>query len=140
MRQRTVDLLTLLGLAISLAAVWDMLARWELRLLTGVYLVWAMLGAATIVAVLLSRRIRQHVHAVCGGGTRLLWLRLTGAVLLFAIGWYVNGATLDVYGVESPLLAGNSIRIFALLVTMMLHVLYLGFTHRKPDEDHRLRR
>ena len=52
---------------------------------------------------------------------------------LFLLGWYVNGAMEALYGAESPVVADNGVRMFAVIATAVLHVYYLAFTRRKPD-------
>ena len=131
MTKRTLDALSLVGLAVSLTAVCDMLGRFESKILNSLYLIWGVACMAAVALVLLSYKARTNFHETCRGGSRLLWLRLAVSVLVFLLGWYVNAASVMAYGQDGPLVADNGIRMFSVIFTMVAHVFYFGFTKKK---------
>lgn len=133
MSKRTLDLLTLLGLAVSATAVCDMLARWEFMALKSLYLIWGIACVAAVALILLSSKGRSNFQETCRGGSRLLWLRLAISAAVFILGWYVNAASVSLYGADSSMVADNGIRMFAVIFTMVVHVFYFAFTKKKQD-------
>ena len=133
MSKRSLDWLTLLGLAVATTAVCDMLGRWEFMVLKSLYLIWGIACVAAVALILLSSKGRSNFQKSCRGGSRLLWLRLTISVAVFILGWYVNAASVSLYGADSPMVADNGIRMFAVIFTMVIHVLYFAFTKKKQD-------
>ena len=133
MNKRLLDGFTLLSLAVSATAVCDELARWDSAVLHVLYLCWGVAAAASVAIVLLFSKPRAAFQEACRAGSRLLWLRTALALLLFLLGWYVNGASAQLYGADSAQVAGNGARLFVMIFTLVAHVVYLGFTQRKPD-------
>ena len=131
LNRRTLDLLTLIGLAVSLAAVCDMLGHFGGNAMQIVYYVWGVACAGSVALILLSPKARDRFHETCRGGSPLLVLRLVVSVLIFVLGWYVNAASTSLYGADSEMVAGNGARMFAVVFTMVVHVFYLGFTRKK---------
>lgn len=133
MNKRLFDGFTLLGLVISAAAVCDELAHWDNGILNAVYLCWGVAAAASVVVILLFSKPREAFQEVCREGSRLLWLRTLLALLLFLLGWYINGASEQLYGADSEMVSGNGVRLFAVIFTLVAHVVYLAFTKRKQE-------
>ena len=133
MNKRFFDIFTLLGLAISAAAVCDELLRWDNPILNAVYLCWGVATAASVAVILLFSKPRAAFQDVCQEGSRLLGLRTVLALLIFLLGWYVNGASEQLYGADSPMVEGNGVRLFAIIFTLVAHVVYFAFTKRKQD-------
>lgn len=133
MNKRLFDVLTLVGLVISAAAVCDELARWNSPFLNAVYLCWGVAAAASVVVILLFSKPREAFQDACREGSPLLWLRTVVALLLFLLGWYVNGASEQLYGADSAMVEGNGVRLFAIIFTLVAHVVYLAFTKRKQE-------
>ena len=133
MNKRLFDVLTLVGLVISAAAVCDELARWNQPFLNALYLCWGVAAAASVAVILLFSKPREAFLAVCREGSPLLWLRTVVSLLLFLLGWYVNGASEQLYGADSDMVANNGVRLFAIIFTLVAHVVYLAFTKRKQE-------
>ena len=133
MNKLAVNLATVLGLAISLTAVCDMLGRFESMVLIVLYVAWDVACVATMMLTLLFSKLRARFSQLARSGSPLLWLRMLVSVALFLLGWYVNGAMEALYGEGSAMVADNGVRMFAVIATAVLHVYYLAFTHRKPD-------
>ena len=125
---------SLAGLAVSAAAVADLICRWELAALKGLYLAWGVALAASVAIILLSPKTRDAFHAACRGGSPLLVLRVALAAALFLLGWYVNAASAQLYGDGSPMVADNGVRMFAVIFTLVFHVIYLAFTRKKRGQ------
>ena len=134
-KKRILDLMTIVGLLFSGAAVVDLALRWDSPVLNVFYYIWGGLCAALLAYALLFRRGREDLKEAASGGSRLLWLRVLLAAVLFLLGWYINAASVKLYGEESEMVRGNGARMFALIFTLILHVLYFGYTHRKPDGE-----
>lgn len=133
MNKRLFDVLTLVGLVISVAAVCDELARWNQPFLNALYLCWGVAAAASVAVILLFSKPREAFQDACREGSPLLWLRTAVALLLFLLGWYVNGASEQLYGADSDMVANNGVRLFAIIFTLVAHVVYLAFTKRKQE-------
>lgn len=133
MNKRTFTVASLLGLVISAAAVCDELARWNHPVLNAVFLCWGVAAAASVAVILLFSKPREAFQAVCRDGSRLLGLRTLLALLLFLLGWYVNAASEQLYGSDSPMVEGNGIRLFAIIFTLVAHVVYFAFTKKKQE-------
>ena len=133
MSKPAVNIATVLGLVISLISVCDMLGRFESMVLIVVYVAWGAACVAAMMLTLLFSKPRARFSELARSGSPLLWLRMLVAVALFLLGWYVNGAMEALYGAESPMVADNGVRMFAVIATAVLHVYYLAFTRRKPD-------
>lgn len=56
------------------------------------------------------------------------------AAALFLLGWYVNAASAQLYGDGSPMVADNGVRMFAVIFTLVFHVIYLAFTRKKRGQ------
>ena len=133
MNKRLIDGFTLVGLVISAAAVCDELARWNHPVLNALYLCWGVAAAASVAVILLFSKPREAFLTVCREGSLLLWLRTAVSLLLFLLGWYVNGASEQLYGADSAMVEGNGVRLFAIIFTLVGHVVYLAFTKRKQE-------
>lgn len=133
MNKRLLDGFTLLGLVISAVAVCDELARWNHPVLNALYLCWGVAAAASVVIILLFSKPRQAFQTTCEEGSFLLGLRTVAALLIFLLGWYVNGASEQLYGSDSPMVEGNGVRLFAIIFTLVAHVTYFAFTKRKRE-------
>lgn len=133
MNKRFFDFVTLLGLVVSAAAVCDELLRWDNPVLNAVYLCWGVAAAASVVVILLFSKPRAAFQAVCQEGSKLLGLRTVLALLLFLLGWYVNAASEQLYGADSDMVADNGVRLFAVIFTLVAHVVYFAFTKRKQE-------
>ena len=133
MNKRLCDGLTLLGLAISAAAVCDELARWNHPVLNAVYLCWGVAAAAAVAVILLFSKPREAFQTMCRTGSRLLGLRTAAALALFVLGWYINAAAEHLYGTGSSMVEGNGVRLFAVIFTLVAHVVYLAYNKRKPE-------
>lgn len=133
MNKRAADIATLAGLMISLVTVCDMLGRFELPVLVWLDMAWGVACVAAMAVILLSSKARASFHGVAMEGSRLLWLRMLLAILLFLLGWYINGAMGNLYGEESAMVADNGQRMFAVIATAVAHVFYFAFTRRKLD-------
>lgn len=129
--KRWLDVGSMVGLAVSLVAVCDMLQRWNQDALYSLYMVWGLTAAAVVGLVLLSGKAREHFQDACRGGSPFLWLRLAISVVFFILGWYINAASTHLYGAASAMVAKNGIRMFAVIFTMVAHVFYFGFTKKK---------
>ena len=82
---------------------------------------------------MLFSKPREAFQDACREGSPLLWLRTAVALLLFLLGWYVNGASEQLYGADSDMVANNGVRLFAIIFTLVAHVVYLAFTKRKQE-------
>lgn len=133
MNRNILDGISVAGLLISAAAVVDLLARWDQFPLVVLYFVWGVASAAMVAIILLAYKVRQRFHEACRGGSPLLWLRLLLAIVLFLLGWYINAASVQLYGPESAMVANNGSRLFCVLFTMVFHVLYFAFTKKKTE-------
>ena len=131
--KRVFDLFSLLGLVVSAAAVCDELLRWDNAILNAVYLCWGVAAAASVAVILLFSKPRAAFQAVCREGAKLLGLRTIVALLLFLLGWYVNAASEQLYGAGSDMVEGNGVRLFAVIFTLVAHVVYFAFTKRKQE-------
>ena len=130
MKKSVLDGLSVCGLLISLLAVCNMLAQREVAALSALYLAWGVFCVLGPAIVLLVPRIRQSFHRACASGVRLLGLRMTAALVLMLLGWYVHSASEALYGADSVQVAGNGLRMFCLIFNLVAHVVYLGFTKR----------
>ena len=86
MNKTVFNAVSLVGLAVSAAAVADLICRWELAALKGLYLAWGVALAASVAIILLSSKTRDAFHAACQGGSPLLGLRVALAAALCAGG------------------------------------------------------
>ena len=134
-KKRILDVLTIVGLLFSGTAAVDLVLRWNSPVLNVLYYVWGGLCAVLVAYALLFRRGREDLKEAAKDGSSLLWLRLLLSVVIFVFGWYVNAASVKLYGETSVMVQGNGARMFALIFTLIFHVLYFGFAHRKPDDE-----
>ena len=128
--RRGVDGYTILGLILGFISVIDLLGYWNLALLRGVYIVYAVGALTGVGMVLVSRRARSTFVEMCKTKPPLLILRLLTAISVFLMNWFVTESMVLHFGAESPYIANTGIHMILAFSVLLSHLTYVGFVQR----------